>query len=1194
VTDQSRRTIVGAGKVLVAREPFQVTAWVDRGYYRVGDTVEAHFIAQTIAHEPVAGDGALTLYRVTYDADGAPQETEVAQWDVDPDADGRATQKLQASQAGQYRLSYVVTDAAGRRQEGGYLFLVRGEGFDGREFRFNQVELLTEQREYAPGETVRVSVNTERAGSTVLLFVRPTNGIYLPPRVLRLEGKSTVATIDVAKKDMPNFFVEAVTVADGRVHSRTREIVVPPEKRVLNVEVLPDREQLKPGAVATVQLRLTDFFGKPYQGSTVVTVYDKSVEYISGGGNVPEIRAHFWKWRRHHSPATASNLERWFQIIVKQNETTMQNLGVFGHLAADHDDRSRLKKQENRGRGAALPQAAKAGRAMSLGADMSAADDALMETEAAAAPMEEIADVADKAGPGAPGGGETVEPTVRRNFADTAFWVAALETDADGVATIEVPMPEQLTTWKIRTWAMGQGTRVGQGAAEVITKKNLIIRLQAPRFFTQYDEAVLSANIHNYLETEKAVEAVLELEGALAPTENLPAPADGVWRLTKQVTVPAGGETRVDWRVRAAEEGEGVVRMKALTDEESDAMEQTFPVLVHGMEKLVPQCGLLRPDEETARITIDVPADRRVNESRLEVRYSPTLALAMIDALPYLVEYPYGCTEQTLNRFLPTVITQNMLLRMGVDLADVRDKRVNLNAQELGDAAERAEQWKKHNLRRGPDGTLVPRNPVWDEAEVDRMVKRGVEDLQRMQNADGGWGWWGGHGSRSGAHTTAVVVHGLLLAQENDIALLPGVLDRSLAWMEQHEARQVKRLREWDQKPRPRTAKRYADNTDALVHTVLAEAGRKENAAMRSFLYRDRTHLSVYAKCAFALALHARDRTEERDMLRRNVEQVLVQDEENQTAWLNLDNGHYWWAWYGSEMEAHAWYLKLLSAVDPEGPVAPRLVKYLLNNRKHATYWNSTRDTAYVIEAFADYIRATGEDRPDLTLTILVDGKPQKEVTINRENLFTFDNRFVLFGDAVETGRHTIELRKTGTGPLYFNAYLSYFSLEKHIPAAGLEVKVRRDVYRLRRVDASAHVAAAHGQAVEQKVEKYERVPVEDGGTLQSGDLLEVELVIESKNDYEYLVFEDWKAAGCEPVRVRSGYTGNAMGAYVEFRDEKVAFFVERLARGAHSVSYRLRAEVPGVYSALPARGYAMYAPELKGNSDEIKLRIED
>ena len=120
---------------------------------------------------------------------------------------------------------------------------------------------------------------------------------------------------------------------------------------------------------------------------------------------------------------------------------------------------------------------------------------------------------------------------------------------------------------------------------------------------------------------------------------------------------------------------------------------------------------MIRPDRDSARVEYNVPSERRINESRLEVRYSPTLAGAMVDALPYMVEYPYGCTEQTLNRFLPTVITQHVLLNMKLNLKDIEQKRTNLNAQEIGDDKERAKGWKR-----------FPRNPVFNEEEVKRMA----------------------------------------------------------------------------------------------------------------------------------------------------------------------------------------------------------------------------------------------------------------------------------------------------------------------------------------------------------------------------------------------------------------------------------------------------------------------------------------
>ena len=137
-------------------------------------------------------------------------------------------------------------------------------------------------------------------------------------------------------------------------------------------------------------------------------------------------------------------------------------------------------------------------------------------------------------------------------------------------------------------------------------------------------------------------------------------------------------------------------------------------------------------------------------------------------------------------------------------------------------------------------------------------------------------------------------------------------------------------------------------------------------------------------------------------------------------------------------------------------------------------------------------------------------------------------------------------------------------------------------------------VSGSRGQAVRQRAERYERVALRDGDELASGDLVEIELKIDSKNDYEYLIVEDFKAAGLEPVDVRSGYTGDGVGAYLELRDERAAFFLRALPRGATSVSYRLRAEIPGRYSALPTTIAAMYAPELKGNADEIRLKVTE
>jgi uncharacterized protein YfaS (alpha-2-macroglobulin family) len=1184
VVDESRRNIDGSGTVLVSRKPFQVYAWLNRGHFHTGDDVQASFKAQTLDQKPVQGKGELTLFQVSYDENARPVEKAVQTWDLDTDEEGKARQQIKAAEPGQYRLSYKVTDSKKHTIEGGYVFVVRGEATDTTGFRFNDLELITDKREYAPGEKVKLLINTNRKDGTVLLFVRPA-GVYLPPQVLRLEGKSVEQEVAVAQKDMPNFFIEAVTVADGKTHTEVREVIVPPEKRVLNVEVVPSKTEYKPGQEATVQVKVTDVHGKPYAGSTVLTVYDKSVEYISGGSNVPEIKEFFWKWRRHHNPQTESSLVRPVGNLLRSGETPMFNLGVFGEMVVEQ--MRQAKGQGAPGMGGAgfggggfgapgarrmITETSAAGPAAPMAA---AADGAVLRADrelqknAFSGDKKPAAEPENAAPP--PGEPPVVPAGVRKNFADTAVWKGTLNTNQDGVAEVSLKMPENLTGWKVKVWAMGHGTKVGQGEAEVTTKKDLLVRLQAPRFFTQTDEVVLSANVHNYLKTGKKVAVSLELEG-----NTLAAQDD----LNRQVSIPAGGEQRVDWRVRVTAEGEAVVRMKALTDEESDAMEMRFPCFVHGILKTDSYAGAIRPNEEHGRVTLTVPAERRVPDSRLEVRYSPTLAGAMVDALPYLVEYPYGCTEQTLNRFLPTVITQRILMNMKLDLKAIQQKRTNLNAQEIGDDKERAKQWKRFD-----------RNPVFDEATVKDMSQKGIQALKDQQLGDGGWGWFSGFGEHSWPHTTAVVVHGLQVARENDVAIPAGMLEAGVAWLQRYQAQEIQKIKNAPGKVNP--WKDHADEVDALVYMVLVDANVK-NDEMREFLYRDRTKIAVYAKAMFGLALHKQGGGEQLAMILKNIEQFVVQDDENQTAYLKLPGATPWWYWYGSEVESNGYYLKLLARTAPKEQTASRLVKYLLNNRKHATYWNSTRDTAVCIEAMADYMKASGEDRPDMDVEVWLDDKKVKDVHIDSGNLFTFDNKLVLTGEAVQGGKHSLELRKKGTGPLYYNAYLTNFTLEDFITRAGLEVKVNRKYYKLNRVDKTIKVPGSRAQAADQKVEKYERAELASGSQLKSGDLVEVELEIDSKNDYEYLVFEDPKASGFEPVGVRSGYNGNDLGAYVEYRDEKVCFFVRQLARGKHSVAYRLRAEIPGCFSALPTQASAMYAPELKGNSDEIKLKVAD
>ena len=1198
VTDESRRTIVGSGSALAARKTVQTVAWLDRGYYAIGEPVNVRIATRRPDGKPLAAGGVVRLLQVTYPASDVaagerlePKETEVRRWDLASGADGGAQLQFKASEPGRYRISYTATDDAGEdKAESGCLFTITGEGLDTGDFEYDDLEIVLDAQQYKPGDKAQLRIHSNHRNGWVLLFLRPSRGVYPAPQMVKLDGKSATVPIELSRDDLPNCYVEAVTVHGGKVHRRVRELILPPASRVVNVEVLPSAQAYLPGQEATVKLRVTDQQGQPVVGDTVVSIYDKSVDYIAGGGNSLNLREYFWKWRRGHYPGGVHSLARVGRNLVPTGERALQPLGTFGWQLeiADGGFGPQGFGPVNEG---VMPHLSGSGGGVfggsALGMTIMRAETRTRLSKASTLKRDKSADSADtENSKGASSASPLVEANVRSEFADTALWVGSVVTDADGLAEVSLLMPENLTAWRVRVWNMSGGARVGQGDAEIVTRKNLLVRLQTPRFLVDTDEVVLSANVHNYLEQKKQVEVRLQLEGDCLEALSSASQTNG-GELTKTIEVPAGGDVRVDWRVKAISEGEALVTAFALTDEESDAMQLKLPVQVHGAERIESFAGVVGESDRIAAFEIIVPAERRVEQTRFELSYSPTLVGAMVEALPYLIEYPHGCTEQTLNRFLPAVLTQRTLARMGVDLTKAKEG--------AGKAEEERERLRAKDLLH----RRTTKNPVFDKQQLDKIVRVGVRRLQDMQLSDGGWGWFSGYGENSSAHTTAVVVRGLLLARENDVAIVDGVIDRGVTWLKRYQAQQLKKLLNAPSKTKP--FKNKADNNDALVFSVLATAGERD-AQMERLLFRDRLQLAPYTLAMFGLALHQHVETgrggeADRDQVIRNLKQFVITDDENQTAYLDLPGG-YWWRWYGSEFETHAHFLKLLSATEPHSDLTAGLVKYLLNNRRHATYWNSTRDTALVIEAMADYLATSGEAASDMQIEIWVDGQRRQESNVSASEALTFDGRFLLAGKQLEPGRHTVELRKKKGdqpgGRLYYNATLTNFTLEDDIRAAGLEVKVRRKLFKLTPTAATTQVANTSGRPVTQRIEKYDRAEIANLGQVTSGDLIEVELTVESKNDYEYLLINSPKAAGFEPVEVRSGYNGNAMGAYVEYRDTAVHLFTKRLARGKSTVSYRLRAEAPGKYSALPAHVSAMYAPELRGNSDEQKLRVSE
>jgi len=334
-----------------------------------------------------------------------------------------------------------------------------------------------------------------------------------------------------------------------------------------------------------------------------------------------------------------------------------------------------------------------------------------------------------------PGDGADEEPTIvpRREFPDTAFWRADLVTDDAGQATVELDLPDSLTTWVAIVRAIDVNARAGQDRSEVVVSKPVQADLALPRFAVQGDRFALDLLARNYSTPGASLAGDCTLEAPGLVTLD-PGP--------RALDLPFGETGVARWSAVASQLGTGTVRGTLLTSAEDDAIELPFEVAPFA----VPERFVLAGSTETEAVeTVEIPYDAMPSASSVEVRLSPGAALGVLDGIEELIGYPYGCVEQTMSRMLPNAVVGRLVEELGIEAPDVSE-------------------------------------------ELPAHMTLGLQKLYGFQNGDGSWGWW--HDSEAAGRTyiTAYVLHGLGLSQAAGYDIDVDVIERGATWLESNLA----------------------------------------------------------------------------------------------------------------------------------------------------------------------------------------------------------------------------------------------------------------------------------------------------------------------------------------------------------------------------------------------------------------------
>ena len=1176
VVDQSRREIKASTNIKVTRYGFYAYLTPKHNIYRPGDKAEIDIKTLTANEEPVEVEGQMTIYRNWWNnrvikeghvlKEAYYSKDKLYSKFVKTNNQGETKFDFQPEEEGYYTIQFTGYDEDGTSIDAyTHIYVCTKQSHD-IGYRYSGLQIITEKDTYAIGETARIMIVSDQP-DTWVLFTTEAGEIF-HHQMIHLEGAVKLIELPITDAYTPNVFLTALAGGQYQLKMYQMPLIVPPEKKFLNVKIISDKEIYSPQEEGTFEIQVTDKEGQPVKGEVALGVVDKSIYYIQSD-YAKDIREFFYGQKRQHMVRTQSSFnQRRYQRFVrgdkyqlmteadkKRSEEQLHGQAIAPQssvrqelLGANEGDMM-LNGLEAEGLVSGMARTRGVGGSMK-----SAKKDVSMRFAAAdmaAEPMLEMKEKMDSGGGRLGADKQLNQPQVRSDFRSTVYWHPTIQTDESGRAFVKTKFPDSLTTWKTTARVISTGTNVGNITHEIKTKKELIVRLQAPRFFTERDQVTISANVHNYTDQEQEIKVTLTAQDLDVQNDKF------LW-----VKVPSLGEKRIDWTCvipQVPPFGKTDIMVMAQTEKASDAMKRSYPVIPHGIEKFIARTLVVKgtPSAQSmSKFSFNLPAERIPTSTSLEITLSPSMAAAMLDALPYLANYPYGCVEQTMSRFLPSVIVAKTMRDLGLT-----EQQVSGYVSDVLDS------------RKDPLGH-PGRSENSTVNKLQNITQVGLKRLYDFQHSDGGWGWW--KEGDSDRFMSAYVLWGLSLARDAGLDVRKDVLSRGKNYV------QKELIEEED----------HADMLAWMLHALsVAQSSSSYEEKQRERLWEKREQLNPYTRALFALSEYNRKHFERAQVLSRNLINGLEKDNENGTAHWGEAGVHYRWSEGG--IEATAFGIKALATINPQSPDMEPAVKWLALNRR-GSRWKNTRDTAIAILGLSDYLKTTQELNPQYEFEIFLNGQSIRKGSVDASNLFSFSRKIELPNEVLVDGKNEIKVALQGKGSLYVAGYLKYFTLEEDISPAGNEVFVKREYFK----------EAKKETLLKGYVSEWS--PLENGEKIKSGERIRVEIILEAKNHYEYLVIEDYKPAGFEAVELKSGSgyaetldeahnkTNHRIWLYQEFRDQKVAFFVSKLPQGTHKIVYELRAEVPGKFHGMPNQVHAMYVPEIRANSSEMRVTIED
>lgn len=1093
---------------------------------------------------------------------------------VNFDKDGNGTIQLKSLKNGTYRLVLKAKDSWGEEIKQDQIFVVAKDAKTAVALGAYSVT-IPEKEEYEVGETARFLIGSALGAGKY--FYEIWTGEYLHQKgYIHSANPVQVVEIPVMSALKGGFSLRWFGVKDFSVFYGQESVTVPWKEKKLSLSFDPFTAELYPGSEVSWGIKVSDQDNRPVSSEVLTLMYDRSLEYYFSS-QYPWLDSLYLPRRAQDYNYGSDSARPMNVYAVPVTEGLLDKmLKAFQQPLEDFRVPGLRTWQTWEGEGIGQKR-----QEFWDGREMYKYDVvpsvSLAESNVAIPAEEKIVGFRSKSNGDAYGGDKKGElwdkispskvPSVetRKEFADTAFFKPHILTASDGKGVFTFKVPEQLTSWKVKAFAFTKNAQEGVVTEEAVTRKDLMVRVDIPRFFREKDKGTITAFVHN--EGKEPLKGQLKID-VMEGKENVNAKIN-LDENTRNFTVEPHAQKSFDWLITIPP---GVttykVHLEASAGKLTDAEERVLPILP-SRERLMESRFVSLSGNASKKLEINLAQDpTRINES-MNLQVDPQLFLTVMNTIPFLVEYPFECVEQILNKYVPLSIMHQVY---------EKHPEVKAAVSKIPKRSTPTPAWEKDDPNRLMKLMETPwvwesegRPTIWpiiDLLEPSTVKAKEDENLEKLRSAQlpsGAFPWW--PGGQADPYMTLYVLDGFSQARRYGVQIPNDMIERALAYVNKEIPLRLK----------PEAYELSLISMAAYVVTSYpqddfpaAKEGFEAAKAWIQYLEKNIHALTQFGKAYLAYTYLHLGNTERANEI---LDMALDGSREDPIAGVYWAPEKYSWVWYSDTLEMHAFLLRALQELRPEDKRIDGMVQWILFNRK-GNVWKSTKASVAAVYALLDTMNKKGSLVSDEHFKILW-GKTNDSVTVAADDWLEKPLRWQKQGFDIVDADRSATVSKDGPGVSF--ASLTWTYSTDQIPQASDAGMLTLDRKFYRRV---------------KEGDDYYLKPLKSEDSVNVGDEIEVQLKVNTRSQFEYVYLKDPKAAGFEAETLLSGWKYDPLWFYEEPRDSLSNFFMSWLPHGEYILRYRLRPTKPGTYRIGAATLQPMYAPEMTAHSDGFILNV--